>query len=88
VVRRVSLDEMMPVHEHRRLREQMLAKAAPRRDDPETWRLMLATEQEARDQARADHLERELVESRDPWPEVFRAMPSWIRDVIFDLDRG
>jgi hypothetical protein len=79
----MSLDELRPIDEHRRLREQMLAQAAPRRDDPETWRLMRLTEQDTRDQRAAEVAERDLCDSRWPWAELFRAQAADIGEVHY-----
>jgi hypothetical protein len=88
----VSLDEHpLPIHEHRRLREQMLAQAAPRRDDPETWRLMRATEQEARDRAADEAAHDELMMSPETagaqWARRFQAAAAEREAVYYD-DRG
>lgn len=81
----MTLDERPSIVEHRALREAYA-------DDPEGRAIALATEAEDRRLAHEDWLDRELCESPEAeaakWAGIFRAAPSWMRDVIYAQDRG
>jgi hypothetical protein len=89
----MTLDEGLPVWGHAALRRYYEFEAsvhAQLKAEPEgEWvPLARATEQADRDQRAADVAERDLCESRNPWPEIFRLMPSWMRNVIYARGHG
>lgn len=89
----MTLDELSPVHEHRRLVRNMLQQATPRTTSGPEWDLAVKTQRDDAAQARADWLDRELCESPEAeaahWRGIFQGqakdMPG---PYIYARDRG